>query len=54
MAEKKEQEVTYKKTEIATQVAAGYLDTRTNKVMNTDDVLIEILNKLDKIEKSVA
>ena len=42
------------KTEVVTQTAPAILDTKTNVALSMEDAIIEILNKLDKIERSVA
>ena len=43
----------YTKTEVVTQTSPAILDTKTNEAMTLEDAVVEILNKLDKIEKSV-
>lgn len=49
-----EKKRSFEKTEVVTQTAPAILDTKTNTTLSLDEAIIEILNKLDKIEKSVA
>lgn len=50
----KEEKKAYQKTQIVSQTEPAILDTKLNVAMSLEDAIIEILNKLDKIERSVA
>ena len=43
----------YQKTSIVTATAPGFYDTNTEETLSTEDLLLLILNKLDKIERSI-
>lgn len=53
MAEKKTEDKTYKLVEVPTQTGIVVQD-KEGKNLGQMEVLVEILNKLDKIEKEIA
>jgi|TARA_R100000501_G_C2623662_1_gene116853 hypothetical protein len=52
MVEKKKTEDRYEVKEVPTQIAKVVVDKETGETLD-DELLLHILNKLDKIEKSV-
>ncbi len=50
----KEEKERYEITEIATAVGEAVKDNKTGKIYSKDDLLLEVLNKLDKVERATA
>lgn len=44
----------YELTEVVTQTSVAVKDNNSEKVLGQEELLVEILNKIDKIEKAVA
>jgi len=44
----------YELTEVVTQTSVAVKDNKSEKVLGQEELLVEILNKVDKIEKAVA
>jgi len=52
--EVKESKERYETTDIVTETAPAVKDSKTEKIFVGQDLLLEILNKVDKIERAVA
>ncbi len=52
MVEKKEEEKAYKRVEVTTQTAPAIQD-KEGKILSMDEAIVEILNRLDKIERAI-
>ncbi len=44
----------YELTEVVTQTGIAVKDNDTEKIFTQDDLLVEILNKIDKLERAMA
>lgn len=53
MAEKKEETVAFKRVEITTQTAPAIQDVKGDKILTIDEAIVEILNRLDRIERAI-
>jgi len=52
--ESKESKDRYALVEVTTETGLAIKDNKTDKVFTTDGLLLEILNKVDKIERALA
>ena len=54
MVEKKQQENRYEHSQVPETMREVILDKKENRVLTELDILLEILNKIENIERSVA
>jgi len=52
--ENKKEKIRYELTEVVTQTGIAVKDNDTEKIFTQDDLLVEILNKIDKLERAIA
>ena len=53
MAEKKEETKAYQRVEVTVQTSPAIQDVKSEKILTLDEAIVEILNRLDKIERMI-